>query len=98
MQSPERDAGHLAQEDEWPPLSAGTGRAEGFNALASHHPLDAIDVVAVTHGDAGFHPVGAHDGGDALRGFTGVVTLRLSDDLVFRDAGGDKIVSSDTAL
>src|SRR6266853_4514076 len=98
MQSPERDAGDLAQIDEWPLVSAGTRRTEGFDSFASHHPLDAIDVIAVAHGDARPHPIGPHDGGDALRGLAGVLTLGLSNDFIFRHASGDEIVAADSAF
>src|SRR5882724_194845 len=69
---PQRIAGNL-MEDRFLPFPEGLRlgvrpwSAKDRYAFAAKHALDAEDMVAIAHSQAGMHTVDVHDGGDASR-------------------------------
>src|ERR1043165_7102157 len=76
----------------------GTRRTVGRYAFAPQHLLDAEDVVAIAHGQAGMHAVDIHNGADPARGFGGIVALSLRDKLAVGEAKGLEVLAANHAF
>src|ERR1051326_9316631 len=74
----------LLPESLW--AGGGPRRSIHHNAFAAEHLLDAEDMVAVTHGQAGMHAVHIHDRCDATCRFGCIGALGFSDELAVRNA------------
>src|SRR5215472_4028626 len=72
VQKPQRVAGDLVPHrglvlPECRRLGIRAGSRVHHDSLMAQHALDAEHVIAVAYGQAGFHLVSAHDGGDTAR-------------------------------
>src|SRR5438445_10460704 len=73
-------------------------RSVGRYAFALQHLLDAENMVAITHSQAGMHAVDIHNGADPPRGFGCVVALGLCNELAVRDTEGLQVLAADHAF
>src|SRR5208282_6073083 len=68
------------------------------DSLILEQSLDAEDVIRVADGNATVQPIGAHDNRDAYCRLSRVRTLRLGDQVAFRNSAALKIIAAHAAF